>query len=124
VSRQAVERESASVTEVPGIVLRVELPADALDAIAARVAEVVVAQIAATKSELMTVDEAAEFLCCERQRVYDLLSSGRLTRRKDGSRTLLIRAEVEAHSRGETLGPIAQRLPSARRARTRSEAAA
>jgi excisionase family DNA binding protein len=42
----------------------------------------------------MTVQEAAEFLRCPRQRIYDLLSQGRLSRFKDGRRTLVSRAEV------------------------------
>jgi excisionase family DNA binding protein len=45
----------------------------------------------------MTVPEAAEFLRCRRQRVDDLLSSGRLRRYKDGRRTLVSRAELEEY---------------------------
>ena len=52
-------------------------------------------------SPYMTVAEAADFLRCKRQRVDDLLSSGRLTRHKDGTRTLVSRAEIEAYVRGE-----------------------
>ena len=47
-------------------------------------------------SPYMTTEEAADFLRCSRQRVHDLLSSGRLSRRKEGGRTLVLRAEVEA----------------------------
>jgi excisionase family DNA binding protein len=49
------------------------------------------------RPEFLTVPEAAELLRADRQRVYDLCSSGRLTRHKDGSRTLIRRAELEAH---------------------------
>src|SRR5215208_4761648 len=42
----------------------------------------------------MSVAEAAEFLRCDRQRIYDLLSQGRLSRVKDGSRTLVLRQEL------------------------------
>ncbi len=49
----------------------------------------------------MTVIEAAEFLRCTRQRIDDLLSQRRLTRHKDGSRTLVSRVEVEEHLRRE-----------------------
>jgi excisionase family DNA binding protein len=45
----------------------------------------------------MTVVEAADYLRCSRQRVDDLLSQRRLTRHKDGSRTLVSRAEIERH---------------------------
>jgi excisionase family DNA binding protein len=48
----------------------------------------------------MTIPEAAEYLRCSRQRVDDLLSQGRLTRIKEGRRTLVARAEIEAHLRG------------------------
>ena len=55
-----------------------------------------------------TVPEAAEILRAKRQRVDDLLSAGKLTRYKDGGRTLLLRAEVERYvaesgRRGDTL---------------------
>ncbi len=45
----------------------------------------------------LTVPEAAGLLRCKRQRVDDLLSQRRLTRVKDGRRTLLLRAEVEQY---------------------------
>jgi excisionase family DNA binding protein len=45
----------------------------------------------------MTIPEAAEYLRCSRQRIDDLLSQRRLRRYKDGSRTLVSRAEVEVY---------------------------
>jgi excisionase family DNA binding protein len=42
-------------------------------------------------------DEAAEYLRCDRQRIYDLVSSRRLTKLKDGSRVLLFRAELDEY---------------------------
>ena len=51
-------------------------------------------------SPWLSVVEAAEFLRCKRQRIDDLLSQGRLTRYKDGSRVLLLRAEIDAHDPG------------------------
>jgi excisionase family DNA binding protein len=51
----------------------------------------------------LSVLEAAELLRCKRQRVDDLLSQGRLARYKDGSRTLLRRAEVDAYIRRHCL---------------------
>lgn len=44
----------------------------------------------------MTPDEAAAFLRCDRKRIYDLASSGRLGRYREGRRLLLMRSEVEA----------------------------
>ena len=50
-------------------------------------------------SPWLSIAETAELLRCKRQRVDDLLSQGRLARYKDGSRTLLSRAEVDAYVR-------------------------
>jgi excisionase family DNA binding protein len=47
--------------------------------------------------DFYTIPEAAEFLCSKRQRVDDLLSAGKLTRYKDGARTLVSRAELLAY---------------------------
>lgn len=66
-------------------------------------------------SPYLTVGEAAELLRASRQRVYDLLSDGRLTRRKDGSRVLVERAEVEAYLAG-----VALASPTRPQRRTRS----
>jgi excisionase family DNA binding protein len=49
------------------------------------------------RSPYLTIPEAAELLRCSRQRVDDLLSQRRLRRYKDGARTLVLRAEIEAH---------------------------
>lgn len=57
-------------------------------------------------SEYLTVQEASELLRAKRQRIYDLLSAGRLTRYRDGSRVLVSRQELEGHLRG-----VAPRLP-------------
>jgi len=45
----------------------------------------------------MTVAEAAELIRAKPQRIYDLLSAGRLTRVNDGARTLVSRAEINQH---------------------------
>lgn len=80
--------------------LRLDLPDDAVEAIAARAAELVLERLGdaqAAPSEFLSVQEAAAFLRCSRQRVYDLLSDGRLARHKDGSRVLVSRADLVAH---------------------------
>lgn len=46
-------------------------------------------------SPYLTTDQAAAFLQCSRQRIHDLLSAGRLSRFKEGRRTLVSREEVE-----------------------------
>jgi excisionase family DNA binding protein len=58
----------------------------------------------------LTCAEAAELLRCKRQRIDDLLSAGRLSRFKEGGRTLVSRAEVEALVSAER---VAQVLPIA-----------
>ena len=50
---------------------------------------------------LLTVDEAAERLRCDRKRIYRMTSDGRLASVKDGGRLLIPRGEVERHLRGE-----------------------
>ncbi len=104
--------------------LRLELPDALVDAIAERAAEIVLERLgereALAGSPYLSVDEAAEYLRSSRQRVYDLLSSGRLSRHKDGSRVLVARAELEAHLAGEAVGRVAQPLPRRSQGRTRS----
>jgi excisionase family DNA binding protein len=80
------------------------LPDELIDSIAHRSAALVIDQIAIDaerSSPYLTVREAAEFLRCTRQRIYDLLSSRRLTRFKDGTRVLIAREELERHVRQE-----------------------
>lgn len=55
-----------------------------------------------SESPYLTVFEAAELLRCRRQRVDDLLSQRRLSRLKDGSRTLVSRVEVEEYLRSSS----------------------
>jgi excisionase family DNA binding protein len=87
----------------------VHLSSQQIEAIAAQAAALVAAQLPrASTSPYMTVPEAADLLRSERQRVYDLVSSGRLTRFKDGSRLLVSRIELEGHLAGEATGPVAR----------------
>ena len=68
-------------------------------AIAERAAELALERLPAPASlpEYLTVEEAADYMRCRRQRVYDLLSSRRLPRHKDGRRVLLRRSEIDAY---------------------------
>jgi excisionase family DNA binding protein len=79
---------------------RLALPAELLERIAERAAELVLerqADAAPATSPYMSIPEAAEYLRCKRQRVDDLLSARKLSRVKDGRRTLVLRAEVERY---------------------------
>ena len=89
--RSAPGRETFSVT--------VTLSPDDFEALARRVAEIIedrrpCASPDPPPSPFVTVPEAADLLRTKRQRIDDLLSQGRLTRVKDGSRTLIARTEV------------------------------
>ena len=99
--------------------LRLELPPAAVEAIAARAAELVLQQLEGAdraSSPYLNVDEAAEYLRCSKQRIYDLLSARRLTRYKDGSRVLVVREELDSL--------VAPSLPSRRRSLSGSGVAA
>jgi excisionase family DNA binding protein len=54
-------------------------------------------------SPYMTIPEVADYLRCDRQRIYDLRSSRQLTPVREGGRALVLRTEVEAIARAETL---------------------
>jgi excisionase family DNA binding protein len=63
------------------------------DELAPRIAD----ELERRAAPFLTVDEAAEYLRCDRQRIYDLCSSNRLGRHKDGSRVLVSRLELEQY---------------------------
>lgn len=78
------------------------LPAEAVEAIARRAAEIILDEQSAkaeTASPYVTVGEAADLLRTSRGRIDNLLSVRRLTRVKDGRRTLILRAEIDAYLR-------------------------
>jgi excisionase family DNA binding protein len=81
------------------------VPEALIERIAARVAELLSdrrrRQELAGVPPYLSVPEAAELMRAKPQRIYDLLSSGRLTRFKDGSRVLVSRAEIDAYLAGE-----------------------
>jgi excisionase family DNA binding protein len=87
--------------------LRISLPEDVVETIVDAVVERVLARLDSVRpasepaSPYLTVPEAAELLRCKRQRIDDLLSSRRLTRIKEGARTLVLRTEIEAHLQHE-----------------------
>jgi excisionase family DNA binding protein len=79
----------------------VELQPEQLAQIALRVSEMLRAAQhgPATASPYLTIAEVADYLRCSRERVHALLTQRRLTRYKDGGRTLVLRSELEAHVR-------------------------
>lgn len=93
--------------------LELEIPAELVEAIAQRVAELVLDArplelplSAAGVSPWLTVAEAGAFLGCSRQRIYDMRCDGRLSSHKEGGRALVARAELEVLVRdGRELSP-------------------
>jgi excisionase family DNA binding protein len=88
--------------------MNLELPDSVLEEIAQRAAEILLAREPSsngnTPSPYLTIVEAAELLRSKRHRVDDLLSRGTLTRIKDGTRTLVARAELEDYLAGKPTG--------------------
>jgi excisionase family DNA binding protein len=78
------------------------VPPEAVEAIAKRAAELVLAQQPPQRSgsPYLNADEAAAYLRCGRQRIYDLASAGRLRRYRDGTRVLFRRDDLDAHVGG------------------------
>lgn len=76
-------------------------PPERIEAVAKRAAELLVERQRPTSPELLTVDEVTELLRCRGQRVYDLVSQGRLRCLNDGSRVLIRRADRLDYLRGE-----------------------
>lgn len=94
-------------------------PTELLEAIAERVAEMLDGSTLGSSwagSPYLTVTEAAEYIRARRQRVDDLLSQRRLTRVKDGRRTLILREELDRYLAGEKTGRFA--LPADTRRRS------
>jgi excisionase family DNA binding protein len=81
------------------------VPPEALDEIARRAAEIVLAELERRDAERaadqgsspwLSIPEAAERLRCKPQRIYEMRTDGRLTRYKEGGRAVVSRVEVES----------------------------
>ena len=82
--------------DVNGVRVPLLLDAEALAAIGAALADQPDGRDPLA-SPLLTIAEAATYLRCKRQRIDDLLCQRRLTRIKEGRRTLIQRDELERH---------------------------
>jgi excisionase family DNA binding protein len=76
--------------------LEVRLPDAQLRTLAEQVAELIAER---EPGGYLDVTAAAEFLACSKDRIYTLVSVGRIPHHKDGSRTLFKRSELEAYVR-------------------------
>lgn len=85
----------------PGGALALTVPSALVDAIAGRVVELLDERGAisgtSTSSPWLDADEAAAYLRCAKQRVYDLVSAGALERAGDGRRLLFHRDALDAY---------------------------
>lgn len=81
--------------------LLLPFPPELVESIAQRAAELVLERVADVRPDRpLNVDEAADFLRCGRQRIYDLVSEGRLdVPLRDGKRLLFTRDELERYLR-------------------------
>ena len=83
--------------------MTLQLPAELVEAIAQRVAEILAPRLEApAASPYMSIGEAAEHARCLKQRIYDLRSAGVLTKYGDGSRALVLRAELDEYLAGSS----------------------
>ncbi len=76
--------------------LRVEVPDELVDTIAARVAE----RLEQPTDGWLDVDQAAVHISAPKSRVYDLVSQGRVECRRDGRRVLFRREWLDAAING------------------------
>jgi excisionase family DNA binding protein len=90
---------------------QIDLPDALLEQFAQRVAAILQVQqettcsrpgLSGSPGRWLTVAEAAEYLRCAPQRIYDHRSSGRLTRHGDGARALVDRHELDHLIEGGT----------------------
>ena len=82
-------------TQAPTLTL--DVPAEMVEQIAQRAAEIVAARHTPTASPWLTTQGAAEHLACRTDRIHDLVQLGKLTPRRDGRRLLFRRADLDAY---------------------------
>ncbi len=92
--------------------LEIAVPPDLQERIAERAAELVLERLGRANDNgdqpcYLTPAAAGRYIGKPRQRIYDLLSAGRLTRFKDGSSTLVSVAELDDYVAGKATGPRA-----------------
>jgi len=85
----------------PGLAL--EVPEALVEAVAQRVADLLVERLPAQRGPepWLDVDAAADYLACRPHRVYDIVAEGRLRCAKDGRRSLFRREWLDAYLLGE-----------------------
>src|SRR3954447_24223393 len=92
-------RTMAKDNAAAGITL--EVPAQLIAALAQQVAEQLGVSPLGDTSPWLTVDEAAEYLRCSKQAVYDRVHQNALQPGRDGRRLLFHRDTLDAYLRGD-----------------------
>lgn len=78
--------------------LLAELDDAALDALADRLAPRLASRLVETAAKpWLNAEEAADYLACTRDRLYDLAQLGKLEPRRDGRRLLFRRTDLDAY---------------------------
>jgi excisionase family DNA binding protein len=80
-----------------GMNLSVEIPADVLEQIAERAAELLAERQAASASPWLSTQGAADYIAAPAGRIHDLVALRKLTPRRDGRRLLFRREELDAY---------------------------
>lgn len=106
--------------------LAFSVPDGFLDEVKERAAELVAQGVLEQRrkqppSPWRTVDEAAEYLRCKPQRIYNLVFEEAFPIAKDGKRTLIHQAVLDAYLAGEDAFEVARGLPATPGARTGRE---
>jgi len=79
------------------IELRLQLTDEQLEQIAERVAGLLADRSAPAADGYLSTEAAAEYLCCPRGRIHDLVQLGKLEPLRDGRRLLFRRADLDGY---------------------------
>jgi excisionase family DNA binding protein len=89
------------IGEARGLIeLTIRLTDEQLAQIAEQAAALVPAGTSAAASPWLNIADAAEWLRCGKDRIYDLIALGKLHPRRDGRRVLLHRDDLDAYIEG------------------------
>lgn len=81
----------------PKLSIALEMPPELVEIVAQRAAQIVASRDVNTASPWLSVAEAADWLRCHKDRIYDLIASRKLSPRRDGRRVLLHRDDLDAY---------------------------
>jgi excisionase family DNA binding protein len=91
-----VAGSALSPTHTNGAGLALELPEGFVEAVAARVADLLGDREPAEPEPWIDLKVAAQYLACKPARIYALVSARRIPHEKDGTRLLFRRSELDA----------------------------